>query len=55
MSNQIKTDPAKKLDALSWFRVLLLDELVYNNGKILDSNLIGEITSNVIEKMSERV
>lgn len=39
----------------SWVRVLLLDELIYNNGKTLDSNLIGEITKRVVDKLKDKL
>ena len=45
----------KKNNELMWLRVTLLDELIHHNGKQLDSALIGEITSNVVEKLGENV
>ena len=55
MSNPIDNEQEECMDELAtWVRVLLLDELIYNNGKTLDSNLIGEITKSVVDKLKDK-
>lgn len=49
------TEEEKQNARLQWVRVYLLDELVHNSGKILDSQRIGDITANVVEKLKERL
>lgn len=54
MLKLIKDEKQRTKDELAmWVRVLLLDELVHNNGKQLDANLIGDIATAVVERFRD--